>query len=1132
VFSYEFRGQFQNLTAGLTTASRNVQELSGKLTALDKDGAKMRAGLTQIGGTAGRVGLVAAAGLGAVITTAAKFDKAMSAVSAVTGESAENMDKLRAAAIKAGADTAFSASEAAAGIENLAKAGVSTADILGGGLSGALDLAAAGGIEVSEAAEAASKAMTQFGLAGSDVPHIADLLAAAAGKATGDVSDFTQALNQSGLVADQVGLSIEETTGGLAAFASAGLLGSDAGTSFKTMLAALTPNSNKAAQTMEALGLNAYDAQGQFVGLAEFAGQLQTALGNMSAEQRQAALETIFGSDAVRAASVLYEQGEDGIRGWTSAVNDSGYAAEVAGERLDNLAGDWEAFKGSLETALIGAGEGSQGILRELVQGATKATNAFNDLPPAAQNATTGLLAITAITGGTAWFGAKVINGIADTKQALNDLGLTADRTSGNLGTVARVAGRLAIVGTIGAGIGSAIAEFTNANLELENLSRNLESISKGVETQALGQIVDDLRIVSDRSISDGLGEAAVEVFSLNGAFGTFSTTLDAAQDDLKAVDQNLAAMVESGNAEQAAVIFEAIVAQLNGLPAGASVSEQAIDDVMGKFDGYGTALKNASAAAEGSTAATTGAGNAVKGMGGKMAQSAEQITAAEKALEDARKAAREGAESFVNLGKSLDDGKVSLRQWLAQLEQQATALRDFRVNAQTAAKKGLDEGLIASLQEAGAAGALRMRQLANATDEEIARANKAWQGGQRQIKLYTDAVGGVPKQAKTVVKTETGNALRTIQDVVNSLNVLDGKTATTYVVTRRLGSATPRQADEYATGGYTGAGGKYEPAGIVHRGEVVIPQEYVKRDWSMLKARYGNLPGFAEGGKVGGPRIGPNNPLYGIGRDDISAVELAGRIVNLTAAQMRQLSRDMDFLSKSSLAKLGKALEKAAAITEREVEASKERLEAARAERSSIMDSVRSRLISDDLFASSIELRVGDLRPDGGFASAEQARAFTSAAFGQASFLAGPQQSANDRLRADIERARQEAALIRSLRGRGVKGDALRYLIESGNLSGASAMSSADLRQFENLYNRRERVVSEAGGAAADALGITRELRAAREDYREGTAELKDVNRRLARLEKLQEKAPKETGREVGAAVRGEAVKGAQQRR
>ena len=217
-------------------------------------------------------GVAAAAAAGYVVKSFADFDQAMSNVQAATHESAENMDQLREAAIQAGADTAFSASEAAGAIEELAKAGVSTTDILGGGLKGSLDLAAAGGLGVADAAGIASVALTQFKLSGSDVGHVADLLAAGAGKAMGDVADLGAALKQSGLVASQTGLSIEETTGALSAFAAAGLLGSDAGTSFKTMLLNMTPQSKKAAQLMESLGISAYDAQGKFVGLAAYAG--------------------------------------------------------------------------------------------------------------------------------------------------------------------------------------------------------------------------------------------------------------------------------------------------------------------------------------------------------------------------------------------------------------------------------------------------------------------------------------------------------------------------------------------------------------------------------------------------------------------------------------------------------------------------------------------------------------------------------------------------------------------------------------------------------------------------------------------------------------------------------------------
>lgn len=430
---YRFRANFREFTAGLSAAGRGVQDLGGQLTALDKNGAKMRGGLDEVGRTAGRVGLVAAAGLGSAVLAAANFDSAMSKVDAATHETAGNMDLLREAAIQAGADTQYSASEAAAGIEELAKAGVETKDILAGGLSGALSLAAAGELDVAKAAEIAATAMTQFKLGGDQVNHVADLLAAGAGKAQGGVTDLGAALQQSGLVAAQTGLSIEETVGTLAEFASAGLIGSDAGTSFKTMLQALTPSSDAARTAIEKYNLSAYDSQGNFIGMTEYAGKLKAGLKDLSVEQQNATLKTIFGSDAVRAAAIIFSEGAEGAAKWQKGVNDAGYAADTAARKMDNLKGDVEQLKGSFETLLITSGEGSQSPLRGIVQGATDATNALNGLPAPIKNTAVSMLAITAITGGALWFGSKVIQGIANTKGALDALGPSGAKARGGL---------------------------------------------------------------------------------------------------------------------------------------------------------------------------------------------------------------------------------------------------------------------------------------------------------------------------------------------------------------------------------------------------------------------------------------------------------------------------------------------------------------------------------------------------------------------------------------------------------------------------------------------------------------------------------------------------------------------------
>lgn len=414
--------QVQEYIEGMEKAARATREAGSEAERLTQQ----REAFQRMGVAAMAMGAAAAAGVTLAVSKWADFDQAMSNVQAATMESAGNMERLSDAALDAGARTVFSAEESANAIEELAKAGVSTSDILNGALDGALDLAAAGNLGVAEAAGIAATALKTFGLEGEDMAHVADLLAAGAGKAMGDVTDLSAAMNQSAMVANATGLTIEETTAALAAFASQGLIGSDAGTSFKSMLQSLTPTSAAARDTMQDLGITAYDAQGNFVGLTQFAGSLEAGLKNLSVEQQQAALKTIFGSDAIRAATVLYSEGADGIQDWIDAVDDQGYAAEQAAARLDNLKGDIEALGGALDTALIKTGSGANDALRTMVQWLTEAVEAYADLPAPLQGAALWVGIVTAaigLLGGGALFATLKI---AELKTSLAILGVTA----------------------------------------------------------------------------------------------------------------------------------------------------------------------------------------------------------------------------------------------------------------------------------------------------------------------------------------------------------------------------------------------------------------------------------------------------------------------------------------------------------------------------------------------------------------------------------------------------------------------------------------------------------------------------------------------------------------------------------
>lgn len=370
-------------------ASPVIQKVSGELNKLGdagsgfgsklKGAADTIAGLTTTAAVAGIGGLAAA--LTGAVTAAAGFEQQMSAIRAVSGASASELAALEQAALDLGANTSFSAREAAEGIEELVKAGVSIQDVIGGAAAGALSLAAAGGVKVAEAAELASNAMNVFGLKGADMAHVADVIAGAANASAISVTEYRYALAASGAVAATVGVNFEDLSTAIALMGNAGIKGSDAGTSLKTMLLNLSPSSKAATTAMRELGIITKDGANQFFtaegkakSLAEIAGVLQQATAGLTEEQRLNALQTIFGTDAIRAAAVMAKAGAAGFTELAASIAKV-TADEVARERLNNFAGSLEQLKGSVGTAAITVGKEFLPVLKDLTDTLTGLVN-------------------------------------------------------------------------------------------------------------------------------------------------------------------------------------------------------------------------------------------------------------------------------------------------------------------------------------------------------------------------------------------------------------------------------------------------------------------------------------------------------------------------------------------------------------------------------------------------------------------------------------------------------------------------------------------------------------------------------------------------------------------------------------
>lgn len=354
---------------------------------------KSGATMTDVGNKSLLAGGVIAAGFGYAANKAIDFEKELSAIASVSGATQGELDKMRSKALQLGADTSFSASEAAQAMNELAKAGISTTAILNGAADATVALAAAGGVDLPTAATIAANAMNQFGLTAQQLPGIVDNIAGAANASAIDVKDLGISMSQVGAVAHLAGLSFQDTAVAIAELGNAGIKGSDAGTSLKTFLQNLIPTTKQQIKLFDQLGITTngagnkfFDASGKIRSLADVSQVLQTALKGMSKEQQLATLQTLFGSDAIRAAAVLADNGAKGFNDLAAAMGKTS-AADVAAKRLDNTAGRIEQLKGSIETLAIAIGELLLPFIDRLAKQLTGLANWFTSLSKGQQQA-------------------------------------------------------------------------------------------------------------------------------------------------------------------------------------------------------------------------------------------------------------------------------------------------------------------------------------------------------------------------------------------------------------------------------------------------------------------------------------------------------------------------------------------------------------------------------------------------------------------------------------------------------------------------------------------------------------------------------------------------------------------------
>ena len=333
--------------------------------------------VSQMGRQLLTAGTLAATPFALSARTFANFESQMARVKALTGASGDDFARLEEAAKSLGATTVFSASQAAEAMSYFALAGFDVDKILGA-IGPALNLAAAGQIEIAEAADIAAKIMAGMGLSADELGNAVDVMAKAMTTANTDLTMLGDAFKFVGPMAKTAGVSLEEVTAAIQLLSNAGIQGEMAGTTLRGMLLSLTSPSAEAEKELNRLGVRVLDGAGNVRTLTEIIGDLENALADAGSGEKLRSLGTIFPARQAAGVAELVSQGADRLREATEALGDSsGTASRIAGTQLDTLKGDVTILLSALEGVAIAIGEAFGTELRSAVRGVTSFLSAL-----------------------------------------------------------------------------------------------------------------------------------------------------------------------------------------------------------------------------------------------------------------------------------------------------------------------------------------------------------------------------------------------------------------------------------------------------------------------------------------------------------------------------------------------------------------------------------------------------------------------------------------------------------------------------------------------------------------------------------------------------------------------------------
>ena len=463
-----------------------------------------------------------------IIQTGEQFSSSMSEVAAISGATAEELQRLEEAARLYGSTTKFSATEAADALKYMALAGWSAQQSIDG-LSAVLDLAAASNMDLGRASDIVTDYITAFGLEVEDAAHFVDIMTYAQNNSNTTTEMLGEAYKNCAATAASMGFTVEEVTAALMTMANAGVKGGEAGTTLNTLMTRLATNAKNCADELGELGVEIYDSQGNMNSLSDILNKMIGAWADLTEQQKNNLSKVIAGTNQYSGFQTVMQGLSDkavkagmSFNDYSKALEDcDGTAKDAAKTMSNNLTGDLKALDSALDELKLKIYDGAENPLRSLVQTITKQgvpalealINNLDKIIPvvlagaAAMVSYKAALAIQSIIKGVQQgLAALTVARTAETAAVQAETSATAEL---NTVQAANPIGLLvAAIGLLTVGIIEYAAFASNAAEETSKWKTATEEARESAEKLTEG--IDDLKKSRDEQITSAEGEAAL----------------------------------------------------------------------------------------------------------------------------------------------------------------------------------------------------------------------------------------------------------------------------------------------------------------------------------------------------------------------------------------------------------------------------------------------------------------------------------------------------------------------------------------------------------------------------------------------------------------------------------------------